>query len=101
MGCTEKVNTSCVAGQAVARKGNTGDFKISPSLSELIGVLAASAPQLQSLERHYPAWAPECPYSALPANMMGQLGQLTRLALDCQSVPVWTSQVCVGIVTPI
>lgn len=57
-----------------------------------MALLAASAPQLRSLEHNYPCISPENPASALPAEL-GRLSQLTSLSLGFGSALVSTEQV--------
>lgn len=59
---------------------------------ELMALLTATAPQLRSLEFHYPSNAPPNPLSALPADV-GQLNQLSALRLSCGEAPITTEQV--------
>ena len=62
---------------------------------QLIARLAASAPQLRSLEHWYPNAAPEDPWSALPPEL-GRLSQLTSLTLGFGAANVRTLQVGIG-----
>ena len=59
---------------------------------ELVALLAASAPELHSLEHWYPRHAPPNPASALPAEL-GRFSQLTSLTLGFGQAPVRTAQV--------
>ena len=59
---------------------------------ELLALLAASAPQLRSLEHWYPDQAPWNPASALPAEL-GRLSRLTSLTLGFGFAPVTAEQV--------
>lgn len=60
--------------------------------SELVALLAASAPGLRSLEFWYPFRVPVSAASALPAEL-GRLSQLTSLVLGLGSTSVSTAQV--------
>ena len=61
-------------------------------MGELLTLLAASAPQLQTLEHYYPPYAPMNPAAALPAAIV-QLSLLTSLTLDFGGTPVSAEQV--------
>ena len=57
---------------------------------QLLALLAASAPQLQSLDHRYPQPAPLNWAAALPNSLL-QLSQLTYLSLDFGRAPVTTA----------
>lgn len=61
-------------------------------MPQLATLLAASAPQLRSLEVYYPTNAIPDPASALPAAV-GWLSQLTSLSLKVGLAPVTAAQV--------